>query len=194
MSSVVVSTTTSRRLRADAAWRCEHRRMNVDGRAALRRRSVARPRSTRRRAPARRRRAGRSRAHAPRRDADDARVEIEVARECPLLLVEQVDEAAGDVAEADENRSKVIVRSRGGCAASPRAASREQIAQAAETGAQVGGLVAESDAQIAVHAEVIAGHDEHALLVAQPVHELGRIDARARSARRRSRRRRAARR
>ena len=30
------------------------------------------------------------------------------------------------------------------------------------------GLVAEADAQVAVHAEVIARHDQHAFLVAQP--------------------------
>src|SRR5262252_2178828 len=48
--------------------------------------------------------------------------------------------------------------------------------QTFEAPLQVVGFVAESDAQVAVHAEMITGHDEDALLFAKPRHQLRRID------------------
>jgi hypothetical protein len=41
-----------------------------------------------------------------RNDRDDARVEPEIATEGPPLLVQQVNEAASDVTEADQNQIK----------------------------------------------------------------------------------------
>ena len=38
---------------------------------------------------------------------------------------------------------------------------------------QIIGFVAESDSQVAVHAEVIAGHDEDAFFFAKPRHQPG---------------------
>ena len=52
----------------------------------------------------------------------------------------------------------------------------QQIAQSVESGAVVFGRLAEAETQIAVHAEMIAGHDQHALLLAQAGREFGGID------------------
>ena len=70
---------------------------------------------------------------------------------------------------------------RGGC--SGRCAGRRLAAaapadslQPIEAGAVVLRRLAEAEAQVAVHAEMIAGHDQHALLLAQPVDQRRRID------------------
>lgn len=47
-----------------------------------------------------------------RNDRDDARVEPEIATESPPLLMEQVNEAASDVTEADQNQIKSHPRER----------------------------------------------------------------------------------
>src|SRR5207245_10809142 len=61
-------------------------------------------------------------------------------------------------------------RGRGGQAVQDRV-------DALEAGAKILRLVAEADAQEAVHAEVVAGDDEDALLLAQPRHQLRGVDA-----------------
>src|SRR5216110_2108075 len=48
--------------------------------------------------------------------------------------------------------------------------------QPLETLLEIVDFIAESDSQVSVHTEVIAGHDEDALLLTEPRHELCRID------------------
>ena len=62
--------------------------------------------------------------------------------------------------------------------ASRREAGRddEQIAQTIEAGAVVLRRLTETKTEVTVHAEVIAGDDQHALLLAQTGHERGRVD------------------
>ena len=57
----------------------------------------------------------------------------------------------------------------------PQSEIRNEILDPLESIAQIVCFVAESDAQVAVHPEMVARHDQHAFLPAQPVHELGRI-------------------
>src|SRR5262245_11264903 len=52
----------------------------------------------------------------------------------------------------------------------------QKLLQPIEAGAVVLGRLAEAKPQVAVHAEVIARHDEHALLLTQSIHERRRID------------------
>ena len=101
-------------------------------------------------------------------DRYDPRVNVEIARQLTPPFVEQIDEPARDVAEPDEDEL-VLSRAR-------RNGPGQQIANALEPCCQVVDTVAESDPQVAVHPEVIAGDDQHALLRAEPVDELGGVD------------------
>ena len=52
----------------------------------------------------------------------------------------------------------------------------QQLVDSAQPGPQVVGRQAVGDAQIVVQAKVVAGDDEHTLVVDQPLGELGRVD------------------
>ena len=93
-----------------------------------------------------------------------------VASERVALFVEQRREPPRHVAEADQHRSRVIEHRRSAIRI------RNRVAEALETRAQMLGLVAEAEAEVVVHAEVIAGHDQHAFLDTQPRDELGGVD------------------
>ena len=84
------------------------------------------------------------------------RASIVFAREGDALLDQQPDEPPCDVAEADEHE---VERHRGAV----RSAARGD----APAPAQVFRSVTESDAEIPVHTEVIAGHDQDAVLLPQ---------------------------
>ena len=84
-------------------------------------------------------------------------VEVVVAREASAPLVEQAGEPSADVAEADEREINAHRRTRRGMRV-------EHSADPLQAPVRCAGIVAETDAQVAVHLEVIAGHDEDALL------------------------------
>jgi hypothetical protein len=96
-------------------------------------------------------------------DPDHAPAQVVIAAETNGLLLEEPREPPAHVAEPDEQEVEVDH-------GSERA---QEIREAIEAVAQVPGLAAEADAEVAVHAEVIAGHDQDALLDAQAIHELG---------------------
>ena len=66
--------------------------------------------------------------------------------------------------------------------------SRDHRRRRSSARATAARVAAEADAEVAVHLEVIPGHDEHALFVAQPLDERRRVDWVARSERTRWRR------
>ena len=167
MSSVVVSTTTRRRCRAAAALRLQ--RVAEEGESSrVRLRSAAvRPAVT----PDQRsgyvgsdaQTVGVKRVAMPRRDADNPDPtdrDRERARRAARRAARRI--GAPTLPKPIRIRSNVIrtfrdsaMPERSAIAASPSAIESAR--------ADASGLVAEADAQIAVHAEVIAGHDQHAL-------------------------------
>src|SRR5471030_2175378 len=50
----------------------------------------------------------------------------------------------------------------------PQSTIRNTVAEALESRAQMLRLISEAEAEIVVHAEMVAGHDEHALFEPQP--------------------------
>ena len=52
----------------------------------------------------------------------------------------------------------------------------QEFADQGERGCQVVGIGSEPDAEVAVHLEEVAGHDEHAVLVTEPLGQHGRAD------------------
>ena len=111
----------------------------------------------------------------PRRDADDLPVEVEAIRG----FAEQPDEAPRDVAESDQDQRQLgLVHATAGAtgATGARYGDANRSLQPIETGAVVLGRLAEAETQVAVHAEVIAGHNQHALLLAQARHQRRRVD------------------
>jgi hypothetical protein len=99
-------------------------------------------------------------------DPGDAPVEVEA----PAALVEQPREPAADVAEADEREVDPHHPPAGAGSASRNSPS------SSSADPRYSGIGSEADAQVPVHLEVVAGHDEHAALLAQPLHQRGGID------------------